>query len=282
MEKEQVKQIYFTIKQEAEIRGYEVQVSNKSVMQSLNTNFFNFYNFGLEVVLPLLTADEATLKLRNAVIDNRLKFQTLFKEHKNKASEINASNQFTTRARRELSIEVRQSFVNQFSKLESGFNKQKKELDSKTGEIIWQYISELKEIYGNVPDLVNNIYRCFIGYIEEYNTEKIANDIYTVYSEPTSYKTIQGSMSEMFDKVARIHNKDTREFIRQLKADAEKSNLLEEEYLVKAYLDCQEEYEAHMIEVFKKEEEKRNSIAEPKTNSNILNNALKKLKRGDN
>ncbi|WHL23587.1 hypothetical protein QLH62_11430 [Streptococcus iniae] len=233
MEKEQVKQIYFTIKQEAEIRGYEVQVSNKSVMQSLNTNFFNFYDFGLEVVLPLLTGDAVILKLRDAVTENRFKFRELFAEHKNKVIEINASNRYTTRAKRELSIEVRQSFVNQMSRLESKFNKQKKELDTKTGKLISQYVLELKETYGNVPDLINNINRSFNGSIEVYNTNKIADDIYILREEPTGYKDITENMGEMFDRIARIHKQDTRYFISQLKEDARNSNLSEEQYMVK-------------------------------------------------
>ncbi|QGG98045.1 hypothetical protein EA459_05255 [Streptococcus dysgalactiae subsp. dysgalactiae] len=280
MEKEQVKQIYFTIKQEAELHGYkEIENHMEFAIRSSAGGEINLYSFGLDVVLPLLTNDDSLLKQRDIVRENRTTFKKLYLEHATKVRDINLSNHLTTRAKREMSIEVRESFVNQFSKLENGFNRQKKEFELSVKKLLDIFIEDFKKYYTNIPELIYRI-RSSFNYIEEYKTDQFANDIYLVPKVPTSYKDVDEYIGNMFANVARIHKIDPNVFIRQIKEDAEKSNLLEEEYLIKAYLDCKEEYEEHLISLRKREEEAKKANPTPEPKSSIVSKALNKLMGG--
>lgn len=282
MEKEQVKQIYFTIKQEAELHGYEnIENRMESTLKTFFCKGFDFYTFGLDVVLPMLTDNATTLKLIESVKDNRMTFRTMVAEHKTKTQEINFSQKLTTRAKREMSIEVRDSFVKQFSKLESKFNSQKKELDSTAKAILDSFINDFEEYYEQAPELIKRIRMYFTNNTEEYNTNKIADDIYIAQDEPKRYTDVNEYIGNMFANVARIHKQDPRQFIYQLQQDAEKSDLLEEEYLIKAYLDCKEEFEQYLIDQIAKEEELR-AIPTPEPKSSIVSKAINKLMGGTN
>ncbi|MGT2933662.1 hypothetical protein [Streptococcus catagoni] len=281
MEKEQAKQIYFAIKQEAELHGYkEIENRMDSAFRTSVGSGFDYYTFGLETVIPLLTSDSKILKLRDDVVQNRLTFRSLFKEHTLKIQEINLNQKITTRAKREMSIEVRESFVNQFSKLESKFNSQKKELAYTANILLNSLIRALEECYSKAPELLIRLRMYLSNNHETYNTNKFADDIYVVRPEPKSYAELNEFVDSTFANVARIHNQDPKLFINQLLQDAEKSDLLEEEYIVQAYLDCKEEYEQYLIEQFAKEEERR-AVPTPEPKSSIVSKALNKLMGGN-